>query len=102
MGVTSQQMAMFTEEEESAFLIRHGKRLSKMIALTICRGFVSGWLFTPFVAFCLRQFSDDRFMYLLYQKYVRLLDARSFRYIISSVEGYNPMRPTLSQKRKGS
>jgi hypothetical protein len=102
MGVSYLQMLAFDEEQESDFFVKHGKTFSKMIALTICRGFISGWLLTPFVALSLRWFVSDRVIYILYHKYVRLLDARSFRNIIRSVESQNLMKPVLSQKRNGS
>ena len=102
MGVTNEQMQGFTETEDAAFMAEHGKRLSKMIALTVCPGFFSSRFCAPVVAFLIRGFVADRFIRGAYLQYVTLLSARSFSNIIRSAEVLNPMRPTLSQQRKGS
>ena len=41
LGVTAEQMKKFTKEEEMAFLAAHGKEISRMIAYTLCRGWIS-------------------------------------------------------------
>ncbi|MDR2890760.1 MAG: hypothetical protein LBV18_04050 [Alistipes sp.] len=102
MGATYEKMRSFTQEQQDAFMAQHGKTLSKMIALTVCRGFLSGRLLTPIVAWLIREFVDVRFILGAHKKYMTLLGARSFSDIIRSAEELNPMRPTLSQKRKRS
>ena len=62
IGVTYEQMKVFEKHEEMVFLATHGKRISKMIALTICRGAFSGWLFSPFMAWFIRWFVPDAFI----------------------------------------
>jgi hypothetical protein len=41
LGVTAEQMNKFTKEEEMAFLVTHGKQVSRMVAYTLCRGWIS-------------------------------------------------------------
>ena len=41
LGVTAEQMNKFTKEEEMAFLATHGKQVSRMVAYTLCRGWIS-------------------------------------------------------------
>ena len=45
-GVTYERMLEFTKHEELAYMALHGRRVSKMVALTICRGAFSTWLFS--------------------------------------------------------
>lgn len=102
IGVTYEQMKVFEKHEELAFLATHGKRISKMIALTICRGAFSGWLLSPFVAWFIRWFVPDAFIMGANLQFITLLGTKDFMNIIRSSEIANPLRPRLSQKRKGS
>jgi hypothetical protein len=102
MGITYEQMEGFTAQQEDAFMAQHGKTLSRMIALTICRGYLSGKLLTPVVAFLIRWFVDVRFVLGVHKKYLSLLGAKSFSSIISSAQVLNPMAPIESHKREGS
>lgn len=58
-GVSHEEMARFNKHEELAFMALHGVRVSKMVALTICRGRLTGRLLTPLVAWMLRWMVDD-------------------------------------------
>jgi hypothetical protein len=102
LGCTSKQMEAFTKEEEMVFMAKHGKRISKMIALTICRGAISGWLLTPLMAFIIRWFVPDIFIQGANLRFITLMGTKSFMNIIRSAERANPLSPRLSQKRKGS
>lgn len=79
-----------------------GKRVSKMVSLTICRGAVSGLLFSGIVAWLLRWFVPDKYLQGANQRFVTLLGTKSFMRIIESVQISNPLKPRESQKRKGS
>ena len=92
----------FNKHEEMAFLAIHGKRVSKMVALTICRGAISGLLFSGIVAWLLRWFVPDKYVQGANQRFVTLLGTKSFMRIIESVQISNPLKPRESQKRKGS
>ena len=102
IGVTYEQMKVFEKHEEMVFLATHGKRISKMIALTICRGAFSGWLLSPFMAWFIRWFVPDAFIMGANLQFITLLGTKDFMNIIRSAEIANPLRPRLSPKRKGS
>lgn len=102
LGTTYEQMQAFTLEQEMEFVARHGKRLSKMIALTVCRGAISGRLFAPIVSYFIRWFVADVFMQGANVQFITLLGTKNFMNIIRSVEMVNPMKPRLSQRTQGS
>ena len=102
LGITYEEMEQFNKHEEMAFLAIHGKRVSKMVSLTICRGAVSGLLFSGIVAWLLRWFVPDKYLQDANQRFVTLLGTKSFMRIIESVQISNPLKPRESQKRKGS
>lgn len=102
-GTTYEQMKAFSKDEEMAFLAMNGKRISKMIALTICRGAFTGWLLSPFMAWFIRWFVPDTFIQGANLQFITLLGTKDFMNIIRSSEIANPLRPRLSQKgKKGS
>ena len=102
MGVTSAQMDAFTKEEEMKFIVEHSNAISRIIAYTICQGYVSRHLFVGFVAWLIRNFVEDRYLMVAFRTFIRLMGTKSFTTIIRSVEISNPMKLRLSQKRKGS
>ena len=102
LGNTSEDMEQFTIEEEMEFVAKHGKRISTMIALTICRGAITGRLFTPIMAFIIRWFVPDIFLQGANLNFITLLGTKNFMNIIRSAERVNPLRPRLSQRKKGS
>lgn len=101
-GVTHADMEKFDKHEELAYLSRNGAKVSRMVALTICRGRLSGWVLTPFVAWLLRWVVDDRWLVGANARFISLLGTRNFMNIIASVERVNPLKPRASQKAKGS
>jgi hypothetical protein len=102
LGTTYEQMKTFTVEQDMEFVVRHGKRISKMIALTVCRGPVSGRILAPAVAFFIRWFVEDIFIQGANTQFIILLGTKNFTNIIRSAELSNPMKPRLSQKTQGS
>lgn len=102
MGVTYGQMLEFTKEEEMEFMAIHGKTVSRMVALTICRGSLAGTLFARPLAWFLRWFVPDIFLQGANLHFVSLMGTRSFIDIIRSAGIANPMKPKLSQQVKGS
>ena len=102
LDTTYEQMKAFKVDEEMAFVAKHGARISKMIALTVCRGAISGLLFAPIVSWFIRWFVPDVFIQGANMQFVVLLGTRNFMNIIRSVEMVNPMKPRLSQRTEGS
>lgn len=101
LGFTYEEMEAFSKEEELAFLAGHGKTVSEMVALTILRGYVSGWFYKP-LAFVLRWFVRDEFLQGANLRFVSLMGTKSFENIIRFAEAYNPLKPSLSHEAKGS
>ena len=101
IGFTYEEMKAFSKEEELAFLARHGKTVSEMVALTILRGYVSGWFYKP-LAFALRWFVKDELLQGANLRFVSLMGTKSFENIIRFAEVYNPLRSSLSHEAKGS
>ncbi len=101
-GITFEQMQQFTHHEELAYMAMHGVKVSKMVALTICRGALSGFLFSGILAWLLRWFVDDVYLRAANLQFLKLLGTKSFTTIISSISMTNPMKPRLSQNAKGS
>lgn len=102
LGVTVEQMEQFSKHEELMFIAQHGKRVSRMVALTICRGYIGGILFTPVMAWLLRHFTPREFLYAANLQFLTLIGTKDFMPIIRSAQMYNPLRPNLSQQKKGS
>lgn len=99
-GITYEEMLDFTKHEELAYMALHGKRVSKMVALTICRGPITGTLFAGILAWLLRWMVDDIYLRAANMQFLRLLGTKSFMTIIRSVSTTNPLKPRLSQERK--
>lgn len=102
LGVTSRQVERFTREEQMAFIVRHGKRLSRMVALTLCRGRLSGALLTRPVAWWVRHSMEPEYLRAAVLDFVFQLGTDPFATIIRQAERINPMKPRLSHKGKGS
>ena len=102
MGVTSEQMWNFTKEEEMRFLVEHIRPVSRIIAYTICRGYLSRHFLIGAAAWFIRNFVEHKYAMASFRTFIRLMGTDSFISIIRSVERANPMKLKLSQKRKGS
>ena len=102
MGVTSDQMWNFTKEEEMQFLVKHGKKLSRMIAYMICRGYFARKFGVWLTAWFMRNFMTHEYQMEVMKKFVTLMGTDSFIRIIRSAEVANPMKLRLSRGKKGS
>lgn len=88
--------------EELAFVSQHGKAVSRLLAYTVCRGYVSRHVGIPLTAWVLRNFVEWRYLMAMFQTFERLMGTKDFMRIISSAARANPMTPRLSQARMGS
>jgi hypothetical protein len=103
MGVTYDQYKAFGIDGKLRFMAEHAAKISRMVALTVCRGIVSGYLFSGLVAWFFRWTVDDIYMEAAYEKFVSLLGTRSFENTIRSTETTNPLNPlNMSHDGKGS
>lgn len=103
MGVTSEQMWNFTKEEEMQFMATHGRDVSRMIALTLCRGWLSRrWPVIQIVSWAVRNFMEQEMITGVIKRWVSLMGTDPFMIIIKSAERTNPMKLRVSQRKKGS
>ena len=102
LGVTADRMKKFTKEEEMAFLAAHGKELSRMVAYTLCRGWISRHLLVGVTAWAVRNWMAPEYLDAAMRKFILLLGTDPFTSIIRSAGKMNPMKLRLSQKKKGS
>lgn len=101
-GVTHADMEKFSRHDELAYLAANGVRVSKMVALTICRGKLTGWLLAPVVAWLLRWLVSDTWLVGANERFISLIGTKNFMNIIASVDRVNPLRPKVSQKQERS
>ena len=102
LGVTADRMKKFTKEEEMAFLASHGKELSRMVAYTLCRGWISRHLLVGATAWMVRNWMAPEYLDAAMRRFIFLLGTDPFTSIIRSAGKMNPMKLRLSQRRKGS
>lgn len=102
MQVTADQVDEMGQQEQLQLLADHGKTISMIIALTICRGYLSGKILAPLVAWILRHYVEPIYLTACFTRFISLLDMGDFGVIIRYLEGLNPMSPILSQGNKGS
>ena len=101
MGVTAEQMAAFTKEEQMRFIAKHGGALCRMIAYTICVGPMRRLFVRP-ASWFIRNCVDQHIILAAAQKFVSLMGTDPFIPIIRSAERTNPLKPRLSRTATGS
>ena len=103
LGVTTAQMESFSVEEKRKFLLDHGHTLAHIIALTICRGYLSGLMLAPLLAKMILWWMPYEYIFQAQIIFIGYLsEVKGFLPIISSIQEINPLEPTLSHKRKRS
>lgn len=102
MGVTSEQMRSFNDDEQKAFIANHGREVCRMISLAVCRGYISRNLFSKLLAWYIRWHVSHRLLMAIVLQFILLLGTENFTPIIASIERISPLKPRLSQERKGS
>lgn len=102
MGVTTDKVENMSKMRQMAFLATHGKALSRIMACTVCRGYVSRHLFIGLLAWIIRNFVEYKYQIAAVRKFESLMGTDPFMPIIRSAERTNPMKPRLSRRKKGS
>ncbi len=102
MDTTAEEAMKLSKMEQMRFMARHGKRLSRIIAYTVCRGYISRHLLVGLTAWLVRHFVAYRYQLAAAGQFERLMGTGPFMSIIRSAERTNPMKPRLSQGKKGS
>ena len=103
LGITAREWDAFSEDEERAFFDRHAKRLSLILALTICRGYLSGLLLAPVVAWLIRWKVPSEYRIEAQRWFRRMRGTRFYEYYRIGREYRSlPVRSEPPQKsRKG-
>lgn len=102
MEVTSEQMWSFTKEQEMTFIANHGRKLARMVALTVCRSPLSRKCLLGLTAWLVRNFMRNEYLLGAMKRFVSLMGTDPFIPIINSAERTNPMKLRMSQKKRGS
>ncbi len=102
MDTTAEEVRTLSKMEQMRFMARHGKRLSLILAYTVCRGYISRHLLVGLTAWLVRHFVEYRYQLAAAGQFERLMGTVPFMSIIRSAERTNPMKPRLSQGKKGS
>lgn len=102
LGVTARQMRAFNEEERMGFIAVHGKEVCRMISLAVCRGTISRSLLARPLAWYMCQHVGYRYLMTAVLQFIIQLGTENFTPFIASIERINPLKPRLSQERKGS
>ena len=76
--------------EELAFVAEHGKAVSRLLAYTVCRGYVSRHVGIGVTAWVLRNFVEWRYLTAMFRTFERLMGTKDFMRIISSTARANP------------
>ena len=102
MGVTSDEMWSFTEQQAMEFIAKHGVALSRMIAYTMCRSpLARKFLLKPMAWLVRNRMSNDQLLGVM-KRFVSLMGTDPFIPIIKSAERTNPMKLRMSQRKRGS
>ena len=98
MDTTAEELEKMDHEGQMAFLARHGKTLSRIIALTMERWWLPVWL----LSWLVRHLMKWEYQKAAFAQFVLLMGTQSFIPIIRSAEMTNPMKLRLSQGKRGS
>ena len=98
IGMTLEEFRNLDFDGQLSFLVHHGKKLSKMLALAVRQR----WVPVCFLAWAIRRWVPWVYQKGILEKYVTLMGTTSFLPIISAVSRMNPMNLRLSHYKKGS
>lgn len=99
MGITYNEMKNFTKEQQMSFLAEHGEKISRIVSLTVCRGKWSGMLFSRMVAWLIRWYVEDIYIWGAFYQFSTLLRIDHFEDIIRLLEQMNPMKPMIESHK---
>ena len=98
VGMTLEEFVSLDYDGQMQFLAKHGKKLSRMIALTMPHW----WLPTCVLSWFIRHFMKWEYQKGAFEKFVVLMGTEPFIPIIRSAEKMNPMKLRLSREKRGS
>lgn len=98
METTADELAAMPHAEQLRWLVKHGRRLSRLIALTV----ENRWLPTRMMSWLIRHGVKHEYQLAAVTRFVSLMGTDPFLPIIRSAEIANPMRLRLSRRKTGS
>lgn len=102
LEIDTKQLDNMSDNDKLELIAKHGRALSKMVALMVYSGIVSGKVLAPALALFLRwRCHPDVLLYTVHT-FMELQDTQNFTSIIKSVEALNLLKPRMSQKEKRS
>ncbi len=101
LNVTTGELKKMGKEESAAFMNEHGKAVSKMVALSMWSGFLSG-RFAPLLSWWLSWRCHPNVLFHAALEFIDRVDAESFIDIIRLYASKNLLRPNLSHEGKRS
>lgn len=100
MGVTYEDLKTYTFEQKLAFMAKHTKTVSRMVAYGIVRGWFLGWLLNRPVAWMLRACMHPAALEEAWILALGAMNTVPFGNTIRLAEVTNLMTPSLSQRRR--
>lgn len=100
MGVTYEDLKTYTFEQKLEFMVKHTKTVSRMVAYSIVRGWLLGWLLNLPVAWMLRACMHPAALEEAWILALGAMNTVPFGNIIRLAEVTNLMTPSLSQRRR--
>lgn len=101
-GITMDLVEGLTTEEAVKLHAKHGKTISKAVAVAILNGYVSGWLFTKPLAWYLRWHLKSHELYVLTTTLLIYGGVQDFINTTKSVRKMTLTKPRKGQKAQGS
>ena len=98
LGITARQAERFTDDQERDFFVENLRELSMMVAYAVCRGYLSGLILAPVVAWLIRWKVPPEYLIEAQRWFQKLRGTRDFTAIIASAEAMNPFRPASQPK----
>ena len=96
LSVTYEEMKDYSQDQNIAFIAKHGKAVSEIAALAIVRGYLTYKIFGKLVAWWLRWRVHPVFLSEVVFQLMQNADIRPFLNIIKLVQANSLMTPRLS------
>ena len=98
VGMTLEEFESLDYDGQMRFFAEHGRKLSRMIALTMQHW----WLPTCVLSWFIRHYMKWEYQQGAFEKFISLMGTQAFINIIRSAEIANPMKLRLSHGKRGS
>ena len=100
LETTVEKLDKMDNDEVLRFMEKHGKAVSKFVALSVCSGYIPGKVLAPLLAWFLRwRCHPDTLLYTM-EVFMQLQDSKSFTSITRSAGALNVLAPKLGQKKR--